>query len=391
MRASTYIVVLLVGFGAAASFHADARPSVKIIHVFAGGTDGLYPSGPMTLDNGILFGTTSAGGNSTCFSGCGTVFEIEPQSGNESVLYSFAGGKDGAGPAQAALTVEKNIIFGTTPNGGAYGFGTIYRIDISRGKESVLYSFKGGNDGRSPQAGVHYLHGVLYGTTANGGNGNCPNNGCGTIFMFDLKTRTETILHTFSGGLDGAYPYSGLTYARGLLYGTTHSVVPNSCSGVCGNLFTIDPNSGAENVVYTFKGGTDGGEPTLQPIYFAGNLYGVTADGGNDDSGTVFRFDPSTGTETVLHSLQSQGTNGVSPMGILLFEHGSLFGTTWLGGTDGVGTIFRLNLKNLNARQLWSFGTEAAQYPTAGLVSYGQSFYGTTQNPGTAYELSLEH
>lgn len=140
----------------------------KVIHQFgasdgSGMPDGLQPSAKMIYAGGRLYGTTYWGGGHQL----GTVFSITP-SGEERVVYSFAGGLDGKNPVAPLISVNGEL-YGTTPSGGTSGDGTIFKIDGS-GHESILYNFKGGTDGEKPAAGLFELNGSLYGTTADGGD-----------------------------------------------------------------------------------------------------------------------------------------------------------------------------------------------------------------------------
>jgi uncharacterized repeat protein (TIGR03803 family) len=149
----------------------------------------------------------------------------------------------------------------------------------------TLYGFKGGNDGAVPLGDlVRDSAGNFYGTTRVGGTFRI-----GTVFKLDT-TGTETILHSFAGGTDGAYPEAGLFRdAAGNLYGTT-LIGGSACS--CGTVFKIDA-TGTESVLYSFLGGTDGANPFGGVIRdAAGNLYGTTETAGSTSNyGTVFKLD----------------------------------------------------------------------------------------------------
>ena len=162
---------------------------------------------------GNLYGTTSGGGDYTD----GTVFKLDTTD-KETVLYSFKGYPDGAGPIADLVQDAQGNLYGTTDSGGASGYGTVFKVDTT-GKESVLHSFTGtGGDGAYPTAGlVQDAQGNLYGTTLEGGGVS----GLGTVFKVDT-TGKETVLYSFADPLDGALPNSDLVRdAQGNLYGTT--------------------------------------------------------------------------------------------------------------------------------------------------------------------------
>ena len=267
--------------GCGVVFEVAANGQEKVLHRFSGGTDGALPIGGLIRDAaGNLYGTTQMGGAS----GSGTVFKLDA-SGVETVLYSFAGLPDGQYPFAGLIRDSAGNFYGTTSNGGAIGFGTVFKLDAA-GHETVLYSFTGGSDGGSPQAPVlRDKNGNLYGTTFLGG----ANYGVGTVFKVDVSGN-ETVLHNFAGN-DGKYPEAGLIRdSQGNLYGTALQGGPADNLG--GNIFKIS-RQGTWSVLYNFTGGPDGGNPAGGLLMdSAGNLYGTTASGGTSNRGTVFKFAP---------------------------------------------------------------------------------------------------
>lgn len=213
--------------------------SVSVLHNFGKGTDGQHPIAALVNVGGTLYGTTAGGGKNTCGSQtCGTVFKITA-AGAETVLHSFAGGtSDGAFP-EAALIDVGGTLYGTTVAGGSgtggstsksppcyvhtkhftgQGCGTVFSITTS-GKESVVWNFGNGSDGRGPRAALLNVGGTLYGTTQSGGA--CYS--CGTVFSV-TTSGAETVLHDFgSTSFDGIGPQAGLIDVGGKLYGTTPS------------------------------------------------------------------------------------------------------------------------------------------------------------------------
>jgi uncharacterized repeat protein (TIGR03803 family) len=218
------------GQGCGIVFKLDAAGNETVLYSFTDGADGGFPGSGVVADAaGNLYGTTEAGGDFSCGGGfgCGTVFRIDG-SGNFTALYSFAGGSDGISPTGVLNRDSAGNFYGTFQGGGSgcnggFGCGTVFRLD-SDGKETVLYSFAGGAVGMQPDAGVvRDSAGNLYGTTPVGGDLACGGGfGCGTVFRLDSSGK-KTVLHKFSG-MDGAYPDAGLTRdAAGNLYGTTNN------------------------------------------------------------------------------------------------------------------------------------------------------------------------
>jgi uncharacterized repeat protein (TIGR03803 family) len=153
------------------------------------------------------------------------------------------------------------------------------------------------------------------------------------------------VLYKFGGTADGCAPEAGLVNVKGTLYGTASGGGVNCTQGY-GVAFSLDPSTGTEVVVHAFGGGTDGQGPSGGLIHVKGMLYGTTAFGGTYDGGTVFAIDPATGAETVIYSFCSQQNcaDGVQPEGNLIHVNGTLYGTTYMGGAHGRGTVFALTL-----------------------------------------------
>jgi uncharacterized repeat protein (TIGR03803 family) len=178
-------------------FKVDGTGNETVLHTF-GGSDGAYPDSVLLFDSqGNLYGTTQGGGSSgECANGCGVVFELSPRNGpwEETVLYSFcpaSGCTDGATPIAGPLVRDSaGNLYGTTYFGGAYcgsneGCGVVFKLDTA-GTETVLHSFSGGADGAAPWGGLTSdSMGNLYGAASQGGDLKCqPGNGqgCGTVF-----------------------------------------------------------------------------------------------------------------------------------------------------------------------------------------------------------------
>jgi len=309
----------------------------KVQWSFGNVPDGSNPQAGLISVKGTLYGTTEFGGNGSCGRyRCGTVFSLDPATGTEKVLWSFGGANEGIEPV-AGLIFVKGTLYGTTNAGGQYGYGTVFSLDPKTDTEKVLWSFGNGNDGRGPAAGLISVKGTLYGTTPFGG---LYGTGYGTVFSLDPETGAETVLWSFGNGTDGASPSAGLISVNGMLYGTTN--IGGQYEG--GTVFSLDPETGTETVVYSFCGRqncTDGGVPQAGLIAVNGTLYGTTGGGGQFGGGAVFSLDPGTDTETAVWSF-GNGTDGVGPQAGLISVNGTLYGTTVLGGAHGGGTVFSL-------------------------------------------------
>ena len=214
------------------------------------------------------------------------------------VLYNFQGQPDGSGPYAGVIADTAGNLYGATSVGGAYGYGEVFKLDPT-GYETVLYSFSGGSDGAYPSASLSRdAAGSLYGTAEAGGtfNSTCPF-GCGVVFQVNPQGK-ERVLYSFTGGSDGYEPVSNLIRdAAGNFYGIApygginSSCVRNGFLG-CGVVFKLSL-AGKETVLYSFTGGSDGAAPSFGLIRdTAGNLYGTTGVGGANDVGTVYEVMP---------------------------------------------------------------------------------------------------
>ena len=180
----------------------------------------------------------------------GVVFKLSP-GGTETLLYAFAGGSDGSGPVGGLISDTSGNFYGTTYAGGgtgcadSRGCGTVFKL-APDGTETVLYAFKGGNDGATPFAGlVADKAGNVYGTTSAGGGSDCYGAGCGSVFRL-APNGTETVLHSFGNGRDGAAPEATLLLRQGTLYGTTSAGGSGEGRGChrevdqgCGTIFSV--------------------------------------------------------------------------------------------------------------------------------------------------------
>ena len=304
-------------------YKVDSRGQETTLHDFTDAADGGYPWSLLVLDNKCnLYGTTTNGGAG----GYGTLFKLDSV-GHLTVLHAFSGA-DGNTPRGGLIRDASGNIYGTTEFGGASDMGVVFKLNPD-GTYTVLHSFNGAPDGGAPVGTLlRDAMGNLWGVTVNGGTA-----GWGTVFKVD-SAGNESIIHTFTGP-DGAYPLAGLVQdSAGNLYGAA------SAGGTqqWGILYRID-TSGVFTILYNFPGGAAGAAPYNVVRDATGNFYGVAAGDGDpvacpvtDGCGLVFKVD-STGNETVLHTFD--GTDGA--FGTELFQDaaGNLYGTTTDGGIVG--------------------------------------------------------
>jgi uncharacterized repeat protein (TIGR03803 family) len=363
------VVALL---GAAQSARAQ---TLETQYDFSSLTNGGFPLAGLVSDGkGDFYGTTQGFVGEYCvdLGYCGTVYKFTPPT--LTTLYSFEEkkgvAKEGANPGYGTLALDSSgNLYGTTQNGGAYGYGTIFKL-TSAGKLTVLHSFNGGDGGATPYGGVLMIGSTLYGTTFAGGSS-------GNGIAFSLAGTKFSVLHTFAGGTkDGAAPYSGVTAGTGGdLYGTASAGGANGF-GIVYKLTT----AGKYSVLYSFKGGTDGEQPRGGLILQSGSLYGTTYQGGQNSFGTIFEVNVSTGAEKVLFDDFITDPPNENPWaGLVSDASGNLYGTTY--GLEG--SVFKLDTENQITNYV-TLSPSDGEEPTGVLIlDSSGNLWGTTSEGGS--------
>jgi len=327
------------------------------------GTDGGSPSG-LFLHAGKLYGTTQGGSTfeGTVFeltytAGIGWTQTFSYSFGSNPLVPL-----DGQGPSSGLVFVGSNI-YGTTAYGGSnvncgsssapVGCGTVFELTPATGggwTESVVYNFGSGTDGRLP-VGIVFRGGNLYGATQNGGAF-----GEGMVFKLNLRTLLETDLHDFppndGTSTDGAVPNFGVVVdpVTGNLYGTTSQGGTHNYGIAFEVTYDKAKAIWTETQLFDFDNtGPDGAIPYGLILDKSGNLYGTTLEGGSNNAGVAFELSPGTPwTETILYTFCSVSTacpDGSFPSSGLTFDTNyNVYGVTQQGGANGWGTVFQIIL-----------------------------------------------
>jgi uncharacterized repeat protein (TIGR03803 family) len=314
---------------------------------------------------------------------------------------------EGLNPAGGLVFDGNGTLYGTTTAGGKNSCGAVFALSPTENglwTESTLHSFAcGPEDGKAPQSVLLFDQaGNLYGTTANGGS-----NDCGIVFELAPSSGggwTESVLYDFGSGdkghTHGCHPYSSLIFdAAGNLYGTTNSggggITQGTCDHGCGVVFQLSAAKGggwSESVLHVFHGRNNDGENPFAGVIMdsAGSLYGTTFAGGTVFGGSIFRVTPDGGhwKESVLYSFRG-GHDGANPYAGLIFDPaGALYGTTVNGGSSHVGTVFQLAPSaggrwKESVLHSFALGGKDGFYPCGGLIlDAAGNLYGTTEFGG---------
>ncbi len=307
-----------------------------------------------------FYGTTSGGGTT----GKGTIFQVT-DSGQLTTLVNFSGvglvdQKDrGAFPVGNLIKGTDGLFYGTTYSGGINDLGTVFKV-TSAGVITTLADFAGGTlgnaRGANPTAGlVQDLTAsplTFYGTTTHGGV-----NDQGTIFKIIVNEDTVTVTSFDFSPTTARDPEASLIKARdGLFYGTTAqggtATPPDS---PLGTVYSFNSTTGTISLIHTFTGtdavaGPDGAAPYAEVIQGLGAdtaLYGTTSSGGANGVGTIFSVTPG-GTYNLIHSFDASSAKkeGSAPFAGLTAgtdtRSVSFYGTTFSGGADNYGTVFQI-------------------------------------------------
>ena len=394
-------------------------------------TDGCSPGVGLILSNGVLYGTTQFGG----FADYGTIFRVSTNGTGFTNLYNFTAGSDGANPV-GRLLLSGNTLYGTSTGGGDFGWGTAFRVSTNGTGFVTLHSFAGsGTDGSFPAGSLLMVAGQLYGATAQGDDGSGLDNG--TVFrMSAVDGSSFTNLFSFSGtngwnaagdlllsgstiygttaaggfigvptyfgtvfqintdgsgfasicslsGLNGWGPQGGVVLSGGVLYGTTYSggLLPTAFAYANGTVFSVNVNGTGLTDICTFTQFSGASGPRAGLTLSGNLLLGTALSGGSNSDGSVFEIGTNGSGYAQVYDFTRTDNNGDNPDGsnpraVMVLSGGALYGTTRYGGTEGWGTIFKLNANGTGFANVYSFPSTNAESPITALAVSGSTLYG---------------
>ncbi len=347
--------------------------NAKAEHVFEGNAGAFpYYAKLCAANNGKLYGITSQGGRFNQ----GVLFSIDSANNSYQKIIDFNGSSLGASPRGSLILSTNGKLYGLCTQGGSNNNGTLFEFDPSSNDVVKLYDFNGTASGRFPYSSlVEVGNGDFFGLCYQGGQYNE-----GTLFEYKLSMDSLVKHVDFDGSVKGRNPFGSLCYAsNGLLYGMTYQGGTNNF----GTFFSFNPSSNVFSVKFDFNGSVLGSNPYGTPIEFTNkHLYALTYLGGSSNFGTLIDYDPAADTCVKHHDFVS-GLDGRNPQGNLTIHNGQLYGLTPFGGSSNAGIIFTFNPSTLiYSKQLDMPGGKNG-FNSYGTLTYnGSVFYGCTYQGG---------
>lgn len=377
-KTALFMAILL----ATTTAHAQTFTTVRSFS----GTDGGFSDGGLTLSAGVLYGANGGGG----LSNAGTIFKVGTNGNGFTVLHHFAGGREGAQP-MGRVVVSGNTLYGVTYRGGTNNGiedgGTIYRVDTDGSNFSILRRLNSAvGDGTKPLAGLVLSGSTLCGIAPNGGASDR-----GVVFKISTNGTGYQNIRLFTGLADGSQPEAELNLIGTTLYGTTFY----SQFGAGGEtLFKIGVDGTGFTVLYTFpltfSLRSCDRKSRLTPVGNA--FYGVGWQNGASSS-SIYRIN----TNGSGFQIVGQVPSGLRICGALAWTGAELLGAAWLGDLGSYDRLFQIKTNGTGYYALKTFGefgfSEASlpvgDFVLSGTTIYGGALYGGASNSGTVFSLDV--
>ena len=336
---------------------------------FDGTARGSNPYGSLTLFGSKFYGMTQYGGTNNH----GVIFEWDPAANTFTKKVDFDSTARGSNP-YGSLTLFGGKFYGMTQYGGTNNHGVIFEWDPGANTFTKKVDFDGTSKGSNPLGSLTLSGGKFYGLTAGGGASNH-----GVIFEWDPDTNTFTKKVDLIS-FNGLYPIGSLTLFGGKFYGMTQ-FGGASYNGV---IFEWDPATNIFAKKVDFDGKAKGKHPQGSLTLSGGKFYGMTTEGGTNNTGVIFEWDPGTNAYSQKGDFVD-GSQGSYPQGSLTLSGGKFYGMTSAGGTAGGGVIFEWDPgTNTFTPKIDFDGMARGGYPSSSLVLYRGKFYGMAYDGGTS-------
>jgi len=303
-------------------------------------------------------------------------------------LIDFAGATNGSNPNGCFLMqASDGMLYGMTTWGGANSKGVLFQFNPATSTYTKKLDFAGATNGEAPTASLMQASdGMLYGMTFQGGA-----NASGVLFQYNPATNTYTKKLDFAGATNGQYPAGSLIQASdGMLYGMTQNGGANNL----GVLFQYNPATNTYTKKLDFAGTTNGSNPEGSLIQASdGMLYGMTQGGGANSKGVLFQYNPATNTYTNKLDFAGASTGSTPHTSLMQASDGMLYGMTELGGANSMGVLFQYDPStSIYTKELDFAGVTNGQYPTGAFMQasdgmlYGMTPVGGTNNFGVLFQ-----
>jgi uncharacterized repeat protein (TIGR03803 family) len=370
----------LKGVGVLFEFDPTNNLFIKRIDFDETNSDCRYYNSDLTLGgNGKYYWMNPYGGAHYK----GALFEYDPVTSNYTKKLDFGGALNGGGPFGKFINVGDAKLYGSA-NGGVDSLGVLFEYDIAKNSYTKKLDFASLNVGFLNSNLTAGGNAKLYGTTTD-----YSSTSKGALFEYEPINNIVTKKINFDGAIKGSYPGDLTLGNNGKLYGTTWGGGANNM----GVLFEYDPVTNAFVKKIDFDGLQKGSTPSQSlTLSSNGRLYGMTYEGGSNNLGVLFEFDPA--TTTLIKKIDFDGGGkGSNPLSVTEGSSGKLYGITRKGGANDLGVLFEFNpATNIFTKKIDFDGLQKGSTPSQSLTLssngrlYGMTSYGGENNKGILFE-----
>lgn len=352
-------------YGTVFKIAKDGTGHTKLVE-FTGGADGGYPQGSLISDGTFLYGMTNLGGTSDS----GTIFKVKLDGTGFLKLFDFSGTASGANPI-GSMVSDGTFLYGFTLRGGSSNLGAMFKIKPDGSGFIKMIDFGSATVGRLPKGSPAFDGTFLYGMSSDGGS-----NSNGVFFKVKGDGSGLTSIGNVSGFTDGPLPEGTLLVSGTTLYGVRSGLG----QGRYGGIFKMNNDGTNYSVLHAFS--NDSSNPVGRPISDGTSYYGLSNQGGTADDGTIYKI-KSDGTGYSIVFNFDHTINGARPTGSLAYDGTYFYGTTTQGGTNNVGTVFKVKPDGTAYQMLvdMDYSTTGGT-PRGSLISDGTFLYGMAENGG---------